>query len=88
MSDYIDVDLPAIDIPVRIITRKPRKQYRVLDSWALCKGDGDIADKIKAEMRDNWKDLPRVSVNVFKREVRAGGARIPLTCIVVRQRIA
>lgn len=59
--------------------------WEARDGWAFCKGDEAQAP---AQVRQFKQDWPGASVNTHKRRVRAGGISIPLTVVVVRQRVA
>lgn len=56
-----------------------------VDSWAFVKGDAENKLDIRAtmdNMRESWKGTPGLSVRQFKREIRAGGASIPVVAVV------
>lgn len=56
-----------------------------VDSWAFVKGDAENKLDIRAtmdNMKQSWAGTPGLTVRQFKRNVRAGGASIPVVAVV------
>jgi len=58
--------------------------WSYVDGWVFCKGDDANAPALARQFKE---EHPKGYIRTYRRDVRAGGGTIPITVVVVREKV-